>query len=109
MNTGAPAFRVLLHMRIHAGLEPEFERAWREVGRAVAAHPACLGQWLSRSNTDASMYYVVSDWADEAQFREFETSPAHRRQLETLRPYRSGGSMTTMHTVCSVPPARAEP
>jgi heme-degrading monooxygenase HmoA len=96
-------FRVMLRMEIRPGMAPEFERTWADVGTAITGHPANLGQWLSRSAEEPGVYYVVSDWLDEARFREFEHSERHLRHRTKLHPYRSGGSMTTMHVVRHMP------
>jgi heme-degrading monooxygenase HmoA len=101
--TAAGPFRVLLRMQVKPGCEADFEQTWLDVGDAVTSHPACLGQWLSRSADEDSVYYIVSDWVDEPRFREFETSERHRRHREQLHPYRSGGSMATMTVVAHLP------
>ncbi|MDH6113739.1 heme-degrading monooxygenase HmoA [Kitasatospora sp. MAP12-15] len=98
----ASAFRVMLRMQIKPGMEQDFERVWREVGDSVTDHPANLGQWLSRGAEEEGVYYIVSDWTDELRFREFETSERHLTHREKLHPYRSGGSMTTMHVVAAL-------
>ncbi|GAA3501778.1 antibiotic biosynthesis monooxygenase [Streptomyces prasinosporus] len=95
-------FRVMLRMEIRPGMEKDFERTWREVGASVTDHPANLGQWLSRSAEENGVYYIVSDWTDEPRFRAFETSERHVRHREKLHPYRTGGSMTTMHVVAAL-------
>lgn len=92
-------FRVLLTMQIKPGMGDDFERVWREVGDSVTSHPANLGQWLSRSTEEADVYYIMSDWVDEARFREFEHSDRHIEHRQLLHPYRSGGSMATMRVV----------
>ncbi|WP_430790412.1 antibiotic biosynthesis monooxygenase family protein [Actinoplanes sp. G11-F43] len=97
-EAGGP-FRVMLRMVIHPGMEQEFEQTWHRVGSVIAQHPANRGHWLSRSTEEGSVYYVVSDWADEQRFREFERSDAHVEHRTKLHPYRSGGSMTTMRVV----------
>jgi heme-degrading monooxygenase HmoA len=96
---GGDRFRVMLRMQIKPGMGADFERVWREVGDSVTAHPANLGQWLSRSVEEEDVYYIVSDWVDEPRFREFEHSDRHIEHRQLLHPYRSGGSMTTMHVV----------
>jgi len=93
------AFRVMLRMNIKPGSEAEFEQVWREIGDVVTSHPANLGQWLSRSQEEDGVYYIVSDWVDEPRFREFETSDRHLQHRQKLHPYRSGGSMTTMRVL----------
>ncbi|GHF69298.1 antibiotic biosynthesis monooxygenase [Streptomyces mashuensis] len=95
----AGPFRVMLRMQVKPGLEQEFEQVWQAVGDSVTSHPANLGQWLSRSLDEEGVYYIVSDWVDEARFREFETSRRHVEHRERLHPYRSGGAMTTMSVV----------
>ncbi|MEU2428111.1 antibiotic biosynthesis monooxygenase family protein [Streptomyces sp. NPDC007861] len=95
-------FRVMLRMEIKPGMEGDFERVWQEVGDSVTEHPANLGQWLSRSAEEDGVYYIVSDWVDEPLFRQFETSERHLEHRKKLHPYRSGGSMTTMHVVAAL-------
>jgi heme-degrading monooxygenase HmoA len=92
-------FRVMLRMEIKPELADTFERVWTEVGDSVTSHPANRGQWLSRADEEGDIYYIVSDWADEPRFREFETSDRHLEHRQKLHPYRSGGSMTTMQVV----------
>lgn len=92
-------FRVMLRMQIKPGMEADFETTWRSVGDVITGHPANLGQWLMRSAEEPGIYYIVSDWVDEPRFREFEHSAAHVEHRQKLHPYRSGGSMTTMHIV----------
>ncbi|GIF07073.1 antibiotic biosynthesis monooxygenase family protein [Actinoplanes siamensis] len=99
---GAGAFRVMLRMQIKPGAEDEFERVWTEIGDSVTSHPANLGQWLSRSE-EKGVYYIVSDWVDEARFREFETSRRHLDHRQKLHPFRTGGTMTTMQVVAFLP------
>lgn len=92
-------FRVMLRMDINEGMEAEFEKMWRAVGDSVTSHPGNLGQWLSRSAEGDRSYYIVSDWVNEELFREFERSAGHVTHRQMLHPYRSSGSMTTMHVV----------
>lgn len=99
MGEPGQVFRVMLRMEIHPGMEEEFERTWYRIGHGITDHPANLGQWLSRSAEEDGVYYVVSDWVDEPQFREFEHSDKHVEHRTQLHPYRSGGSMTTMDVV----------
>lgn len=103
------AFRVLLRMRIRDGAERDFERTWLEIGDAITGHPANLGQWLLRSGDEPGVYYIISDWTDEPSFRDFEHSPEHVTHRELLHPYRSGGTMSTMHIVHSLPGAAGRP
>ncbi len=94
-----PVFRILLRMEIRPGLEEEFERTWYQVGSVVTDHPANHGQWLSRSQEEQGVYYIISDWTDEPRFREFEHSDGHLAHRTKLHPFRSGGSMVSMQVV----------
>ena len=105
--TTGQVFRVMLRMQIRPGMEADFEREWLAVGDSVTGHPANLGQWLSRSAEEDGVYHIVSDWVDEARFREFEHSDGHLVHRQRLHPFRSGGSMTTMHVVAHLPGAAA--
>ncbi|HKN55908.1 MAG TPA: antibiotic biosynthesis monooxygenase family protein [Amycolatopsis sp.] len=98
-------FRVMLRMEIKEGHGPAFESTWLEIGDSVTSHPANLGQWLSRSDDEPGVYYIVSDWVDEPGFRRFETSKRHIDHREKLHPYRCGGAMHTMQVVAHVPGA----
>ncbi|MCG5219143.1 antibiotic biosynthesis monooxygenase family protein [Streptosporangium sp. KLBMP 9127] len=93
------SFRVMLRMQIRPGMEQEFEQTWYEIGGEITGHSANLGQWLAKSAEEAGVYYVVSDWIDEPRFRGFECSTGHRDHRARLHPYRSSGSMTTMHVI----------
>jgi heme-degrading monooxygenase HmoA len=101
----ATAFRVMLRMQIKPGLADAFEKTWADVGDSVTSHPANLGQWLSRSADEDDVYYIVSDWADEPRFREFELSDKHLEHRQKLHPYRSGGTMATMSVVAFLAPS----
>ncbi|GAA3428006.1 antibiotic biosynthesis monooxygenase family protein [Streptosporangium sandarakinum] len=96
------AFRVLLRMELVPGREEEFERAWLAGADVITGQPANLGQWLSKSAEEEGVYYIVSDWTDEARFREYERSDQHLEHRRTLHPYRSSGSMVTMNVVHSM-------
>ena len=102
-------FRVMLRMQIKPGMEADFERMWQEVGDSVTGHPANRGQWLAKSTAENEdgIYYIVSDWVDEPQFRAFETSDTHLQHRTKLHPFRSGGSMATMRIVASLEGAAA--
>ncbi|HEX6871574.1 MAG TPA: antibiotic biosynthesis monooxygenase family protein [Micromonosporaceae bacterium] len=104
---GQGAFRVMLRMQIRPGMAEQFEQTWFQIGDGVTNHPANLGQWLSRSAEEEDVYYIISDWTDEPSFREFEHSPGHLDHRTRLHPYRSGGSMTTMHVVYQLTGAAA--
>jgi heme-degrading monooxygenase HmoA len=93
------AFRVMLRMQIKPGAENEFERVWASNSGTVTGHPANRGHSLSRSAEEDGVYYIISDWTDEPEFRTYEHSAEHLEHRAKLHPYRSGGSMTTMRVV----------
>ncbi|WP_017596454.1 antibiotic biosynthesis monooxygenase family protein [Nocardiopsis potens] len=92
-------FRAVLRMEIRPGTGPEFERTWAGIARSISAESANLGQWLLRESGGADVYYVLTDWTDEAGFRKFELSEPHVRNRELLGRYRQAGSMETMTLV----------
>ncbi|RCG25313.1 antibiotic biosynthesis monooxygenase [Streptomyces reniochalinae] len=92
-------FRVLLTVQVKPGMEAGFEQVWRQGSAQVTAQPANLGHTLARSAHEESVYYVVSDWTDKDSFLAFESSPEHVAHREQLHPYRTGGSLATMHLV----------
>ncbi|MFF3327791.1 NAD(P)-binding domain-containing protein [Streptomyces sp. NPDC002889] len=99
-----PLFRVILRMEIKPGTQDEFESTWWEVGSAIARQPANRGQTLSRTTEgDRSVYYVVTDWLDEASFRTFELSQDHVEHRRRLGKYRTKGDMITTQTVYDIP------
>ncbi|GGL01872.1 hypothetical protein Sme01_46570 [Sphaerisporangium melleum] len=91
-------YRVMVRMRIHPGMERDFERTWREIAATIARHPANRGQSMAKSPTEDGVYYVTSDWENEERFHEFEHSPEHAANRMRLDPYRdpAGTSMTPM-------------
>lgn len=99
MATRTPGFRVLLPIHIPPGLEAQFEREWESFAAMVCDHPANHGHWLMRSSAEEGVYYIGSDWVDEAQFRQFEQSPEHQEQRASLNPYRTRASVTLLHVV----------
>jgi heme-degrading monooxygenase HmoA len=93
------SFRVMLRMEIKPGMSGEFEETWTRIGSMITKNPANLGQWLMLSAEEEGVYYIISDWVDERRFREFELSDEHFEHRVQLHPYRSEGSMTSMHVI----------
>lgn len=108
-TTSSPGFRVLLRMRIHPGMEHEFEQTWKSVAEAVTGNPDNLGHWLMRDTTEESVYYIGSDWVDEERFRRFESSPEHVAHRQRLHPYRAEGSITLLRVVSHMAGAAGRP
>jgi heme oxygenase (mycobilin-producing) len=100
MQADGRLFRVVLRFGVRQGMEEGFETTWRQVGAAIAAQPGVRSQWLLRSAEEPATYWIMSDWADERQFRAFERGAAHLEHRKSLQPYRADVSMTTMHIAC---------
>jgi heme-degrading monooxygenase HmoA len=98
-------FRVLLRMEVAPGAAPAFERVWHEGADVITGQPANLGQWLCRSEDEPDVYHIISDWTDEASFREYEHSDQHLAHRQTLHPYRLRGSMATATVLADLPGA----
>lgn len=98
MNEKDSVYRVMVRMRIHPGMERDFEKTWREVAATIARHPANVGQSMAKSPDEDGIYYIVSDWESEERFHEFEHSAEHAANRMRLDPYRdsAGTSMTPM-------------
>lgn len=86
-------FRVMLRMEIRSGQAEAFEEAWYAGAWGAAGNPANLGQWLCRTDDEPDIFYVISDWTDEARFREYERSAQHRAHRANLDPFRVRVSM----------------
>lgn len=98
--TGQGRFRVLLRFEIKEGVEAQFEQTWLDIAGVITGHAANRGQWLLRSTQEgAPVYFVVSDWTSEPEFREFERSAGHLEHRVKLHPFRVGGSMDTTTVV----------
>lgn len=107
--TGDHVFRVLLRMEAVAGRDRDFVSTWLEVGALVAGQPGNLGQWLMQGHEESGVFYVMSDWVDEAHFRDFEhgdVNTGNRRRLEAVRTY---VSMTTMRVIRFIPSSAQQP
>ncbi|HEY1621158.1 MAG TPA: antibiotic biosynthesis monooxygenase family protein [Streptosporangiaceae bacterium] len=98
----AGIFRVMLRMQTLPRREAEFEQAWLDGAKLIAAEPANLGQWLCRSSGEDDVYYIVSDWTDEDAFRAYETSQRHVEHRSRLHPFRASGSMALMSVICEL-------
>ncbi|MFF9406865.1 antibiotic biosynthesis monooxygenase family protein [Streptomyces anandii] len=107
-DAGQP-LRVILRMEIHPEMAADFERVWLSVGESIAREPANRGQTLVRSTEEEGVYYVLTDWAGERAFRDFEVSQRHTLHRQRLKPYRRGGDMAVTEVVHRLEPASSEP
>ncbi|MFC6085818.1 antibiotic biosynthesis monooxygenase family protein [Sphaerisporangium aureirubrum] len=96
-------YRVMVKMRIHPGMERDFEKTWRDIAATIARHPANVAQSMAKSPDEDGVYYVTSDWRNKERFHEFEHSPEHAANRMRLDPYRdpAGTSMTPMYVSSS--------
>ncbi|MFE9770420.1 antibiotic biosynthesis monooxygenase family protein [Streptomyces sp. NPDC005931] len=101
--------RVILRMEVFPELAGDFERTWGKVAEAISREPANLGQTLVRDTEEEGVYWVLTDWTDEAGFRTFELSEAHVEHRRRLKPYRRGGTMNVTELVRHVDPVPAVP
>ncbi|MEV0161319.1 heme-degrading monooxygenase HmoA [Nonomuraea fuscirosea] len=92
-------FRVILRFAVKEGTEAGFERTWEDIAERVSARSTNLDQWLLRGDETEPVYYVVTDWRDEAAFRQFEHSAEHVDNRRALDRFRAGSTMTTMRLV----------
>ncbi|MBP2323127.1 heme-degrading monooxygenase HmoA [Kibdelosporangium banguiense] len=86
---------MILRIDVKPGSAQEFEAVWRKMAGTVSLRPENLDQWLLRGTEDDTAYFVVTDWTDEASFREFEHSAEHLGHRAALAPFRRGGWMET--------------
>lgn len=96
--------RVILRMEIVEEQAAAFEKVWAGVGRAIAREPANRGQTLVRSSEQEATYFVITDWASEQEFRDFEISAGHTEHRRKLRPFRRGGDMAVTQVVQRIEP-----
>jgi heme-degrading monooxygenase HmoA len=101
--TAEGGYRVLIRMEIEPGAGTRFEQAWLEMSAIARRHPASRGQSLSRVADEPDVYYIVTDWADEAGFADFAASDGHAEGGRKLKELRRGGGRTAMSVVHRVP------
>jgi heme-degrading monooxygenase HmoA len=91
--------RATLSIRVKAGREAEFERAWRMIAERVRAEPGNVRQPLLRDPSDHSDYVIASDWESREAFTRFERSPAQDELTAPIRELRASASMTVREIV----------
>jgi heme-degrading monooxygenase HmoA len=94
--------RATLHLKIRAGRELEFRRAWTDVATEVSRLPGNLRQSLTNSERDPSTFTITSDWVDEDSFRAFERSAEQDALTAKLRALRESASMTVDDLVAHI-------
>jgi heme-degrading monooxygenase HmoA len=86
--------RATLSMKVRAGREADFERAWRAVAEQARRAPGNLRQALLRDPDDPSSFVVTSDWESREAFARFERSPEQDALTAPLRELRESARMT---------------
>ena len=100
--------RATLTMKVKAGREDEFERAWREIAEHVRVAPGNLRQALLRDPNDASTFVVTSDWESREAFGSFERSPEQDDLTAPLRELRESGQMVIHDLVVHIEGGHAD-
>jgi len=91
--------RATLHMKVRAGAEDEFVRAFTAVAEKVRLDPGSVRQTLVRDPGNPSSFVVMTDWVDRDAFTRFERSAAQDELTAPLRALRESASMTVYEVV----------
>lgn len=91
--------RATLHMKVRAGAEDEFIRAFTAVAEKVRLDPGSVRQTLVRDPGNPSSFVVMTDWVDRDAFTRFERSAAQDELTAPLRALRESASMTVYEVV----------
>jgi heme-degrading monooxygenase HmoA len=86
--------RAILNMKVKAGREADFEKAWRAIAEQVRRAPGNVRQTLLRDPADPSSFLLMSDWESPEAFRQFERSPEQDDLTAPLRELRESARMT---------------
>ena len=86
--------RATLYMKVKAGHEAEFERAWRAVAERTRHEPGNLRQALARDPDEPTSFVITSDWESREAFGRFERSPEQDALTAPLRELRESARMT---------------
>ena len=91
--------RATLQMKVKAGSEADFERAWRKIAAEVQRVPGNLRQALLRDPQDGTRFVLTTDWENREAFGKFERSPEQDVLTAPLRELRESASMTVYDLV----------
>lgn len=91
--------RASLHMKVRAGTENEFVRAFTAVAEKVRQDPGSVRQTLMRDPDDSTSFVVMTDWVSRDAFTEFERSPAQDDLTAPLRALRESARMAVYDVV----------
>jgi quinol monooxygenase YgiN len=103
----AATYRILLEVRVDAARGAELERTWRRMAAVAARRPENIAQSLARDRAEPGVYFVISDWVDEASYDRFARAPEHRALADAMRGLDATVRVTGMHIRCCDPEADA--
>ena len=86
--------RATLSMKVKAGREDEFQRAWTAIAAQVRQVPGNLRQALLRDPAKPSEFLLTSDWSSRDDFTRFERSPEQDDLTAPLRELRESAMMS---------------
>src|SRR5437879_13846939 len=86
--------RSTLTMKVKAGREHDFERAWRAIADHTSRVPGNLRQALLSKQDEPGVFVITSDWEDREAFGRFERSEEQDILTAPLRALRETGSMS---------------
>jgi heme-degrading monooxygenase HmoA len=91
--------RTTLYMKVKAGREADFERAWRAIAEKVRLAPGNVRQALLRDPQDPASFVITSDWESRDLFHQFERSPEQDALTAPLREMRESARMSVHDVV----------
>ena len=94
--------RATLIMKVKAGREQEFERAWMIIAEQAQRTPGNIRQTLLRDQEDQFRFIITSDWESPEAFRSFEHSPEQDVLTAPLRELRESASMTVYNLLAHI-------
>jgi heme-degrading monooxygenase HmoA len=101
--------RVSLAMKVKAGREEDFERAWHQVAERARSIPGNLRQTLMRDPEDGSTFLITTEWEDQDAYRKFEVSTEQDELTAPLRELRESASQKVYEVVEDVSSNGAAP
>lgn len=101
--------RVSLAMKVKAGREEDFERAWHGVAERARMIPGSLRQTLMRDPEDASTFVITTEWESREAYTSFEVSTEQDELTAPLRELRESASQTIYEVVEDISSNGASP
>jgi heme-degrading monooxygenase HmoA len=86
-------------MKVKAGREEDFQRAWHEVAARARGIPGNLRQTLMRDPNDASTFVITTEWETREAYQRFEVSAEQDELTAPLRELRESASQAIYEVV----------